>query len=65
MNKKYKYKDRQAEYMREYRKSRRKVVADVLIEEKEQLDEIINAKGITMADWVRQHIQEDYKQIKK
>lgn len=63
MNKKYK--DRRAEYMREYRKKRRKVVADVLIEEKEQLDEIINAKGITMADWIKQHIEEDYKKYKE
>lgn len=61
MNKKYK--DRQAEYMREYRRKRRKVVADVLIKEKEQLDEIINAKGITMADWIRQHIEEDYNKL--
>lgn len=58
-----KYKDRK-EYLKDYRKRKRKIVADLDIEERNKLDLIVKKKNITMADWIRQHIEEDYKKYK-
>lgn len=57
-------KKKKAEYMREYRKRKAKVLADVEKEEKEQLDEILKHRQITMAEWIRQHIKNDYQKLK-
>lgn len=59
-----KYKDRK-EYLKDYRKRKRKVVADLDITERNKLDAIVKKKNITMADWIRQHIEEDYKKYIK
>lgn len=58
-------KQKKAEYMREYRKRKAKVLADVEKEEKKQLDEILKHKQISMADWIRQHIKNDYQKLNK
>ena len=57
-----KYKDRK-EYLKDYRKRKRKIVADLDIEERNKLDLIVKKKNITMADWIRQHIEEDYNKL--
>lgn len=58
-----KYKDRK-EYLKDYRKRKRKIVADLDITERNKLDAIVKKKNITMADWIREHIEEDYKKYK-
>lgn len=59
-----KYEDRK-EYFRDYRKRKRKIVADLEIEERNKLDLIVKMKNITIADWIRQNIEEDYKKYKE
>lgn len=56
------YEDRK-EYFRDYRKRKRKIVADLEIEERNKLDLIIKKKNITIADWIRQHIEKDYNKL--
>lgn len=53
------------EYFREYRKKFKSVRADITIEEKTRLDEIIKSKNISLVSWIRQKIAEDYKKLYK
>ena len=60
-----KEKGNKAEYMREYRKRKAKVLADVDKTEREQLNEVLKQKNMTMAEWIRQHIKNDYEQLRQ
>lgn len=41
----------------------RQLRVDLTIEQKEQLDKIAESKNVSLAEWVRQHIEKDYKKI--
>ena len=51
------------EYFREYRKNFKPVKADITIEERARLDEILKSKNLSIVSWIRQKIEEDYKKI--
>lgn len=61
-----KYNERK-EYLKEYRKNKRKITIDLTIEEKEKLDYIVKYRKetnnkYTMAEFIRECIEENYKQ---
>jgi len=46
-----------------YRNSIKPTKVDLKIDEREKLDQILNKKNKTLVQWVREHIEEDYKKI--
>nr|DAN70134.1 MAG TPA: NikA, BACTERIAL CONJUGATION, RELAXASE, DNA [Caudoviricetes sp.] len=61
-----KYNERK-EYLKEYRKNKRKITIDLTIEEKEKLDYIVKYRKetnnkYTMTEFIRECIEENYKQ---
>ena len=50
---------------REYRQGLKTVKADLLPDYKEKIDCIVENQGISIAEWMRQKIDEDYKRMKK
>lgn len=50
---------------KEYRQRLKTVKADLLPDYKEKIDYIVENQGISIAEWMRQKIEEDYKRIKK
>lgn len=53
------------EYFREYRKKFKPVKADITVEERTRLDEILKSKNLSIVSWIRQKIDEDYKKLYK
>ena len=46
-----------------YRNSITPTKVDLKIDEREKLDQILNKKNKSLVQWVREHIEEDYKKI--
>ena len=53
-------KQRKAEYMKEYRKQRKKIIADIEPIYKEKLDTIVKRENTTIVEWIRKVIDEKY-----
>lgn len=56
---------KKAEWMKEYRKKIKPVKADLRIEEREKLDEILKIKKASFIQWLRDHINKEYEELKK
>ena len=48
-----------------YRNSVRPTKVDLKIDERERLDEILKSQNKKLTQWVREHIEEDYKKLYK
>lgn len=48
-----------------YRNSVRPTKVDLKIDERERLDEILKSQNKKLTQWVREHIEEDYKELYK
>lgn len=48
-----------------YRNSVRPTKVDLKIDERERLDEILKSQNKKLTQWVRDHIEEDYKELYK
>lgn len=55
--------DKRKEYLKEYKKKMKKLVIDLRPDEKENLDKIVKIKNKSLVQWVRDHIQEDLKNM--
>ena len=49
--------------MERYRNSIKPTKVDLKLNEREKLDKILNETNKSLVQWVREHIEEDYKKI--
>lgn len=54
---------RNPEAIKKYKKKLKTIKADVRIEYKEKLDMIVKNQKISIAEWLRRHIDEDMKNV--
>jgi hypothetical protein len=57
-------KEKRKEYLKEYQKDIRRTVFDLKASTRQKLDKIVKRKDITMMQWITEHIENDYNEIK-
>ena len=57
-------KEKRKLYLKEYHKDIKRTVFDLKASTRQKLNEIVKRKNITMLQWITEHIENDYNEIK-